>query len=587
MVDTARIMSEFDVEVQIGRGWILTALRTLAAEGLLIELPPEAPPGSQVDVTEVEIIFDQDPWDLDVVSTIAGFPFPTLVATELSADGTQLHITNNRTDDESAIPFDLLDGLAAPPTMVKLRGDDDHEPCLALLANLDLRTSPQNEEPLPAGEHLPRGRVELATSFLPTGVDLAVGLGQATFSRFANDVWHTELRAPDGTHPLPDADDRQGTWTVVAAAPQPGRMRITLIGEVPIDIWPDATVRVDVYLTPTVTDGVAGFQLDIETDVDTGVLGSLFAGIIGGLIGLLLGALTGGALLPFIVGGYIVGIMVLEIAEMVVAGIVTRTVKARIDGEPVPPPLTCDDGVVVLAVPTGDGGGFALGALDAIPTSVRIATEEPDPLHLRHVLVVNRYDDVVVNGNGLAFTATATTGEAFEPVRSTLVGAIRPAPDQPLTSLVYDTAGAQGVEIGVGEVVARAAEDDLTPPFKPTFPFSFRAVIAAGRIPVVCLTPGGDPACGDGGHRHPVHHRVGADRPRGGDAPGQRRARAAPAPAHPPLERQTLLPVQTGQLPGQQLRGPAAVLSIDSARPRRVEVSPVGWGQASPGVFLR
>jgi hypothetical protein len=490
MVDTARIISEFDVEVQIGRGWILTALRILAAEGLLIELPPGTPPGTPVDVTAVDIIFDQDPWDLEVVITIGGIPFPALADAELSEDGTELRITNNRTDDETVIPFALIDDLAGPPVMAKLRGDADHEPCLALLANLDLRTSPQSEEPLPEGEHLPRGQVALATSFLPSGVDLAVGIGATTFPRFANDIWHTELRAPDGTHPLPDADDPKGTWNAVSAAPQPGRLRITLVGEVPIDLWPDATVRVDIYLTPTVEDGVAGFRLDVDTDVDTGLLGDLFAGFLGGFLGLLLGALTGGALLPFIVGGFVAGVLVLEIAEMVVAGIVTRTVKARIDGESVPPPVTCDDAVVVLALPGDDDGGFALGALDAIPASVRIATEEPDPLHRRHILVVNRYDAAVVDGNGIAFTATAASGEAFEPVRATLVDAVRPDEGQPLTTLVYDTADAQGVQIAVAEVVARATEDDLATPLKPARPLGMvRPVIPGGRIPVVCLTP--------------------------------------------------------------------------------------------------
>ena len=490
MVDTARIMSEFDVEVQIGRGWILTALRILADEGLLIELPPGTPPGTAVDVTAVDIIFDQDPWDLDVVITIGGIPFPTLADAELSEDGTELRITNNRTDDQSVIPFALIDDLAGPPVMVKLRGDADHEPCLALLANLNLRASPQSGEPLPEGEHLPRGQVALATSFLPSGADLAVGIGATTFPRCANDIWHTELRAAVGTHPLPDAEDRRGTWSVVSAAPQPGRLRITLVGEVPIDIWPDATVRIDIHLTPTVEDGVVGFRLDIDTDVDTGILGDLFAGFLGGLLGLLLGALTGGALLPFIAGGFVAGVLVLEIAEMVVAGIVTRTVKARIDGEPVPPPVICDNGVVVLALPGDDDGGFALGALDAIPASVRIATDNSDPLHLRHIMVVNTYDSAVVDGNGIAFTATAAGGEAFEPVRASLVDAVRPDEDQALTDLVYDTAAAQGVRIGVGEVVARAAEDELATPLKPArFRGVVRPVVPGGRIPVVCLTP--------------------------------------------------------------------------------------------------
>jgi hypothetical protein len=483
MVDTARITSEFDVEVQLGRGWILTSMRILAAEGLLI-------PGTPVDdVTAVDIIFDQDPWDLDTVIIIAEIPLPTLAHVELSEDGTELHITNNRTPAESVIPLGLLDDLAGPPVMVKLRGDANHEPCLALLANLDLRANPQSEDPMPEGEHLPRGQVALATSFLPSGVDLAVGMGATTFPRLANDIWHAELRAEDGTHPLPNAENPQGTWDVVSAAPQPGRLRITLLGEVPIDIWPDATVKVDIYLTPTVEDGVVGFQLDIDSDVDTGVLGSLFGGFVGGLLGLLLGALSGGMLLPFIAVGFAAGVLVLEIAEVVAAGIVTRYAKAFIDGELVPPPVTCDNGVMVLALPEEDEG-FALRTFDAIPASVRIATENPDPLYMRHILVVNAYDAAVVDGNGMAFTASAVSGEAFEPVRARLVDGVRPDEDQPLTALVYDAGDAEGVQLAVDEVVTRAADDELATPLEPaTFLDGVRPAIPGGRLPVVCLTP--------------------------------------------------------------------------------------------------
>jgi hypothetical protein len=413
-------------------------------------------------------------------------PFPTLGAVALSDDGTELRITNNRTDDVSIIPFDLLDNLAGPPAMAKLRGDANHEPCLALLANLDLRANPQSEEPFE--NELPRGHIGLAVSFLPAGTDLAVGLGSTTFPRMANDIWHTQLRADDGSHPLPSADDRRGTWDVVSMAPQLGRVRIALVGEVPIDIWPDATVRVDLHLTPTVENGVARFRFDVESDVDTGVLGDLFGGLVGGLLGLLLGVLSGGMVLPFVVIGFEVGVLAIEIAESVVGGVVTRFVKARIDDELVPPPVICDHGVAALALPAG-GGGLAASVLNAVPRSLRIATDQPDSLHRRHTLVVNRYDTAVVDGSGVAFTATAERGEAFEPVRATLVDAVRPDDDQPLTALVYDAAVAGRVQIAVGEAVARAVADELAAPLRPTEVADARPVVPAGKIPIVCLTP--------------------------------------------------------------------------------------------------
>ncbi|MQA14608.1 MAG: hypothetical protein GEV09_10670 [Pseudonocardiaceae bacterium] len=262
MVTTTRIRSGFDVELQLGRGWVLTALQTLATEGLLLTPPPPLPPDADVAVADVAVVFEPDGWDLKVDLVIGGLPYSALAGIELSADGAELVVTNDSTADVSTIPFDVLDGLAGVPTLVKLRGDAAHEPCFAVLANLDLRASPQSADPLPEGEHVARGEALLAQSFLPAGTDVAVGIGQATFPRFANDIWHTDLRAADGSHPLPDAENKIGTWHAASSAPEPGGIRMTLVGEVPIDVWPDATVTVDVYLRPQVVDGAITFSLD-------------------------------------------------------------------------------------------------------------------------------------------------------------------------------------------------------------------------------------------------------------------------------------------------------------------------------------
>lgn len=104
----------------------------------------------------------------------------------------------------TTIPFDALDDVVGVPTPTKVASDGGVRSRLAVLANLDIQASPQSEEPLPEGEHIPRGESDLAQSFLPVGSDLAVGIGRDSFPRFANDVWHSELRADDGSHPLPD-----------------------------------------------------------------------------------------------------------------------------------------------------------------------------------------------------------------------------------------------------------------------------------------------------------------------------------------------------------------------------------------------
>lgn len=489
MVTTTRIRSGFDVELQIGRGWVLVALQTLAAEGLLLTPPPPLEPDARVAVDDVTVMFEPDGWDLKVDLVIGGLPFSALAGIELSESGTELVVTNDTTDDVSTIPFDVLDDLAGVPTLVKLRGDDTHEPCFALLANLDLRAGPQDGDPLPAGEHLPRGQALLAQSFPPAGTDVAVGIGQQSFPRFANDIWHTTLRAADGSHPLPDAENAIGTWHVASSAPEPGRIRITLVGEVPIDLWPDATVTVDVHLSPRVVDGAITFSLELDTDIDTGLLGDLFGGVVGGLIGLLLGLITGGALLPVIGAGFFAGVLAVEIAEAVAGGIVKRRVRAAVDGEPVPPQLSCDDGVVVEAIPSSDDGGLALGVLSAIPRSVTIASTDPDALHRRHLQVTTDYQSVTADGNGLAFTGTARAGEAFEPTRSALVAGVR-SEEGDLATLVYRAADGADVALDVAEAQARAADDELTPPLRLVpVPSGSDILLRGGRLPVVCLSP--------------------------------------------------------------------------------------------------
>jgi hypothetical protein len=488
-VDTSRIRSQFDVEMDLGRGWLLTALQTLAAQGLLFTPPPPFPPDAEVTISDVTIVFEPADWDLRIDLAVAGLAFSALAGVALSEDGTELLVTNDQTPDVTTIPFDVLRGLARPPVLIKLRGDADHEACLALLANLDLQAGPQNEVPRPEGDPLPRGEPLLAQSFLPQGVDVAIGVGQATFPRIANDVWHEQLRADDGSHPLPDADNPIGTWQVVSGAAESGRIRLTLVGEVPIDVWPDATVTIDIFLTPNIVDGAITFSIDVDTDVDTGLLGDLFGGIIVGLIGLLLGAVTGGALLPFVGAGFITGVVAVEVAEVIVEGIVKRQILARLNNQAVPPLLSCRDSLVVEAIPASDDHGIALRILDAIPRSVTIATTEPDQLHHRYIQVVTDYLDVTIDGNGLAFTGTARPDEAFEPIPATLVDCMR-TDDAQLETLAYRASDGSRVELAIPEVLNRAAEDDLIPPFKPTpAPADAEVHLRGGRLPVVCLSP--------------------------------------------------------------------------------------------------
>ena len=501
MVDTTRIQSGFDVEVLLGGGWFRTAFQALADAGKLFPggVPPPAPPDAAVVITAVAVVFDPPGRDIRIDFTVDGTPTTALATLALDASGSVLEATTDLPGVEFSVPLDVLDGLAGPPLLAKLAGEADSDPAIALLVNLDLRTSPQSGDPLPFGQHEPRGDPSLALSFLPPGKDMAIGIGKATFPRFANDAWHTQLRAADGSHPFPDAENESGNWESVSITAQSGRIRATLKAHVPIDspvidLIPDASVTIDIDMTPTLVDGVVVFTMHVDTDVDTGILGDLVAGIAGGLIGLLVGLFTGGLFLAAGIG-FVVGIIVLEVAEHVVEGIVERRVRASLEGEPAPAPLlTCRNDVVVEATPEEDSGGLVLGPTRAIPRSIPMHTDRPDALHERTILVTTRYDEVAMNASGLALAGAAVAEERFQPLEARLIGRSRaPSPDgEPgqLETLIYRAGNGTTVELPLAEVLQRMAEAELrgSPRVKNAPPGS-RFRIPEGRLPTVCLTP--------------------------------------------------------------------------------------------------
>jgi hypothetical protein len=467
MLDTSRIASGFDVEMQLGGGWFRTALDLLNAHGLL------APPGVPVIITDVRISFEPD-WNLEI--DVLGLPVPVFANIALDAMDKELILTTSLAGvPERRIPFDVLEDLAGKPELVRLEGDGEHEPVLAVLANLDIKVAPQTEEP--EGEFLPRGDVSLAQSFLPRGQHIAFGIGKETYAHFANDLWHTELRAEDGTHPLADADNKMGDWTRVSMTGTDGTLKMVLEGVVPldspwIDIVPDGDVTIILRLTPSTSDGKLTFDMEIDEDVDTGLLGDLLAGIIG----------------AFTVGP-VTGIILLEIAEVIVEGVVHQKIKAFIDGETPPPDVhCCEAGVVHIATSTGEEG-FDLSVLDAIPSSIAVSTQNPENelLYRESLLVTAVYDDLTVDGDGFAVAGSSGTAVKFEPEAASL-SSVHHEGEQ-LASLTYQRAG-QRQELSIQEVLVRAAEAELKSPFR-IFQKPENADLRRpeGRLPCVCLKP--------------------------------------------------------------------------------------------------
>ncbi len=491
MLTTARITSDFDVELQLGAGWFKAAIGTLADAGVF-----SLPNGDTPFVDDV-VILPADPlWDLEI--TFVGVPFPIQALAELSADGSELTLTASLSlIPPQTIPFGALSGLSGVPVLRKLAGDGDRADAIAIMANLDIHAEPQGAEPLPEGESIARGDPALAQSFLPRGSDIAFGMGASTYDRFANNLWHTNLRADDGSHPLPDMENAVGVWTVAKMTGRSGSLRVTLEGFVPVDWLPDPEVRITLILTPVVTNGQLTFSIDTEEDIDTGLLGNLLAaigvGIVGALIGLVIGIFTGGIFLGLLIGfaaGALTGAIALEVVEYVAEGIVRKEIRARLNGELLPQITTREDGIVQYATPDVEDGTFSLSVLDAIPASISIFNANPvdELLFRRNLLVTSQWDDVSVTRNGFALAGMAGAAERFEPELVSIASATYV--DDVLASLTYRRINGLTQTLTIDEIRARTAQGELQPPVRLALaPDDASHRIPGGKLACVCLDP--------------------------------------------------------------------------------------------------
>ena len=496
MIDTNRIRSGFDVEFQLGSGWFLTALNGLAERGLLI--PPGSIPfiadDATFEVIAVEIIFDPPDRDLRIDILIGGLlPITVFASISLSDDGSELVLKNSLTDDPTTVPFGVLDGLAGVPELDKLPGNNDHEPAIVLLANFDLRANSQGGPPLPPGEHVPRGDSNNALSFLPLNQDVAIGIPQAALSRFANDIWHSQLTDEDGNHPFPDAENEQGDWRSVSMFVQNGRIRVSLQGRAEIDtplidIIPDPDITITVDLIPNINNGILTFELVADANIDFGILGDLLAAIVGGIIGFVIGLFTGNPIGGAITGAAL-GVVLLEVGEVIVGDIIAREIQAQIDGEPLTQFFKCENNVVNLATVPDQGQGLNLGFLDTLPTSVPIFTDNPDPLHKRTVLVTTSFNDFSLNNNGFGLEGSSDIEERYLPEDASIVR--QTSVNDVLTTLIYQTPDTTEHEIPVADILTRVAADNVPEPLNVLDSNQNDVILRKeeGQLPIACLHP--------------------------------------------------------------------------------------------------
>jgi hypothetical protein len=487
MILTSRIASGFDVELQLGGGWFATALRLWNEHVLL------APAGNGIEITGVQIGFEPG-WDLQI--GILGQPGPVLGRVELDAAGTHLVVTTSMPGVPArSIPLGILQDVSERPVLVKLPGDAEHEPALALLINLDIDARPASSPSgSPGGATVPRGNAGDARSFLPRGKHIAVGMGRDTFSRFANNLWHTNLRAADGSHPLPDGRHEGGTWTRVTVTPEDGKIRLQLDCELPAGS--PRQVATSLLLTPAVTSGSLRYSIGPGASADLRLLDDLFRGtadgVLAGVMSFVAGLFIGGAAFAELVRARMqstAGVIGFEVAERMVDGLAQREVRARVGDEPLPE-IVCDrSGVAHIARPQL-GGGFDRSLLDAIPCAISISTDHPgEELLFRHSLLVTPvYDDWTVDSSGFGVAGTSATAEKYQPEIVSLVDLAYDG--DRLTALTYQRGDGRRQELSIEEVLARASGGELRPPFHVVpEPGGAALRIPEGKLACVCLRP--------------------------------------------------------------------------------------------------
>ena len=319
--------------------------------------------------------------------------------------------------------------------------------------------------------------------------NIALGLARETFQRIANDIWHTKLRDVDGSHPLPKpGEDKKGDWNKVKVSVTRERIKFTLEGVVPIDIWPDADVTLDLRVKPKLGNGKLTFEIDTDIDVDTGFWGDVLAFTAGALLGFIIALFTGGLLLIPALG--LGAVIVLEVVEHIVGEVFERRIVAKNNNGNLLTNRTCSDEIIKFAFPKAScDDGISLGALDAIPTSIPVFTDTNDLLFTRTVVVGANYDDITLDGKGLAIAGKCGPGNLFEPHVARLVESTYEQAD--LMKLKYRVSSS-GLEVTLDftEVMGRLAENELRPPIRVESDLGDPELdIPSGKLCCPCLTP--------------------------------------------------------------------------------------------------
>lgn len=332
------------------------------------------------------------------------------------------------------------DGVAEIVPLKVSRGGTD---AIGFYINLDLQVAPQSGPPESA--FVERGDLNAAASFLPSDKAFAFGFSPTTFNRLANHLWHTKLAVTraDGSidHPVldPETNEEIGYYESIAIKPlSSGVVEVTILSRIVLPIWPDATVKAVFHLKAIPRNGQLGFDLElVDFNVSTRLVGDLLAFLIAGALGALVAFLFGAPGLVILIAAGASGsggVITLELIEE----------RKENQGE-------------------GDAEAEAqkinvAALLSALPTRLKLFDDARDPLFVREYAVVNQFDGVQINGQGMSFVGAAAIATQNVPVFADLIGRERgdgPESWHGLTTLTYHTFFGRTVVVPIREVLRR------------------------------------------------------------------------------------------------------------------------------------
>jgi hypothetical protein len=286
------------------------------------------------------------------------------------------------------VPFGVASGQSVQKAVLSMHPPTVARPAaLGVYINLVLKNGTGAADFVAA-----RGDETLAQSFLDEGRDLAFATSPALFGMLGTDTFlRMAEEDPAGSgnfrHPLrkepgnPESEEI-GTLKSITIGPElgmdggpTGRLKVDVCGEYTIEVLPDPTFHLLVFMKPVVKDGLLRWESEVKIDVD--LLGSLLAIVAIVAVGLLLGPGTGFMLF-----------LALLLADLAVDAIATAFAADQAD--------------------SARDASF----LDALPHRMAVAQRRWDPFYRTDHQVVALIEAMTINLQGIAFDGDAVLDKA-------------------------------------------------------------------------------------------------------------------------------------------------------------------------------